>query len=67
MKLMRKRTFTAANLHFTIRAQHIPGKLNTVAEAISSFQMEKFRKLAPEADIQPTTCLPYHQITMLKK
>lgn len=68
MNLMRKRTSTAANLHFTVHAYTtVPGKLNTVADAISRFQMDKFRKLAPEADILSTTCPPYHQITMWKK
>ena len=52
MNFMRKRTSTAANLHFAVHAyKTVPGKLNTVADAISRFQMDKFRKLAPEADI----------------
>ena len=51
MNLMRKLIFTAANLHFTVHAYTtVPGKLNSVADAISRFQMDKFQKLAPEAD-----------------
>ena len=44
--LKRKMTITAANLQLTMHAQ--PGKLNTVSDAISGFQMDKCQKLAPE-------------------
>ncbi|XP_060063752.1 uncharacterized protein LOC132544202 [Ylistrum balloti] len=57
MKLMRKLTLVSAYYNFTVRAKHIPGIDNTIADAISRFQMTKFRRLAPWADPQPTPCL----------
>ena len=35
-------------------AQHTPGKLNIIADALSHFKMEVFRLAAPEAD--PASC-----------
>nr|XP_016852692.1 PREDICTED: uncharacterized protein LOC103280379 [Anolis carolinensis] len=34
--------------------QYIPGVHNEVADALSRFQDDRFRSLAPEADLQPT-------------
>ena len=31
-------------------ARHIEGKLNNIADALSRFQMERFRSLAPAAE-----------------
>jgi hypothetical protein len=64
MKLMRKLTFCAASCQFTVHAKHIPGKLNSIADAISRFQMDKFRKLAPDADKEPIPHPTVGQITM---
>lgn len=57
MKLMRKLTLQSALCNFTVHAEHIPGKHNSIADAISRFQMVKFRGLAPKADSLPTPCL----------
>ena len=55
-KLMRMLTWLAAKYNFTVHAEHIPGKLNDIADAISRFQMKKFRRLAPDTDLHPTPC-----------
>ena len=46
-KLMRMLTWITAQCNFTVHAEHFPGKLNDITDAISLFQMKKFRSLAP--------------------
>ena len=55
-KLMKMLTWLAAKYNFTVHAEHVPGKLNGIADAISRFQMKKFRRLAPDTDLHPTPC-----------
>ena len=55
-KLMRMLTWITAQCNFTVHAEHVPGKLNDIADAISRFQMKKFRSLAPDTDPHPTPC-----------
>ena len=38
---------------FTFTAEHVPGVLNEVADALSQFQMQEFQQLAPEARMSP--------------
>ncbi|XP_067322974.1 uncharacterized protein [Anolis sagrei] len=49
------RQFVLHCLKFNIlfRAFHIAGLSNTLADALSRFQMERFRQLAPDADVAP--------------
>ena len=65
MKLPRRLAWCAAKHNFTVHAQHVPGKLNSVADALSHFLMETFRKLAPEADMKPTLCPPLTELLMI--
>lgn len=64
MKLMRKLTYHSAINSFIIHAKHILGRQNCIADAISRFQMAKFRNLAPAAEIFPTPSLPAEQLMM---
>jgi hypothetical protein len=64
MNLMRRLTYHSALCNFLIHAKHIPGKTNHIADAISRFQMPRFRCLAPQAEILPTPCLPLEALTM---
>lgn len=64
MKFMRKLIWTAACNNFVIQAKHIPGKTNLIADALSRFQMHKFRERAPAADQTPTACPPASELTM---
>nr|XP_033771599.1 vomeronasal type-2 receptor 116-like [Geotrypetes seraphini] len=41
-------------LNITLTAQHVPGLLNEIADALSHFQWTRFRALAPMADLKPT-------------
>ena len=54
MCLVRTLFFTAATHDFTLVLQHIEGVNNGIADAISPAQFHRFRRLAPEADNEPT-------------
>ena len=55
MHLVCKLYLFAAQSDFSISFKYIPGKTNNIADSISRFQMERFRKLAPTAEQQPTS------------
>ena len=57
MKLVRKLTFHTATHHFTMHAMHIAGAKNSIADYISSYQMQTFRRLATYANREPTPCI----------
>lgn len=52
--LFRKLFFLAAKNNFHICLKHIPGLNNEIADALSRNQMQRFRKLAPIAEENPT-------------
>ena len=54
MYLVRALFFVAASNNFNVLIHHIPGIDNSVADALSRFQVAKFRALAPDADTNPT-------------
>ena len=54
MTLVRKLYLHAARSHFSVSFKHIFTHHNAIADALSRFQMTRFRRLAPEADPQPT-------------
>ena len=56
MKLMRRLTWCSAIGNFVVIASHVPGVNNELSDSISRFQMERFRRLAPEAEEYPTPC-----------
>ena len=55
MTLMRQLTWCAYVNNFQVTAKHIEVRKNNINDALSRFQMEKFRRLAPHAEK-----LPYH-------
>ena len=63
MKLIRKLTLTAAIYNFVFHAQHVPGKLNVISDALSRQQIQKFRRLVPTARLVPTPCPPISHLT----
>nr|XP_002737758.1 PREDICTED: uncharacterized protein LOC100373077 [Saccoglossus kowalevskii] len=63
--LMRRLTLTAMQHNFTILAQFLPGKQNSIADALSSFQLQKFRELAPDAQENKSPCPPYCEVTQI--
>lgn len=62
MKLMRQLTWCSAKFNFCIYSKHLPGKTNLIADALSRFQMAKFRCLAPTADSQSQPCPPMEKV-----
>lgn len=57
MKLMRSLTYHSAVNNYVVHAQHNAGVRNCIADAISRYQMTRFRTLAPHANRTPTPCL----------
>ena len=64
MHLLRNLFLLAAQHNFTISARHIPGLHNPIADALSHFHMQAFRRYAPHSSPQPTPIppLPFTQI-----
>ena len=52
--LLRLLTLKAMSCNFVVRASHVPGKTNSIADALSRNQVERFFRLAPRACHQPT-------------
>ena len=52
--VIRRLYFHAAACNFTVLIVHIPGKQNDIADALSRFQDQRFRSLAPAAATTPT-------------
>ena len=53
MTLVRKLFLIAVQNQFSVAFKHIPGKLNPIADALSRFQVERFRALKPGAAASP--------------
>ena len=53
MALVRLLYFCASNYNINVCVIHVPGVCNNIADSLSRFQMENFRKLAPEANLLP--------------
>lgn len=64
MKFVRKLVWLQLRYNCVIRARFLPTHLNTLADSISRFQINKFRRLAPQADKHPTACLPASDLMM---
>ena len=49
MHLLRHLLFSAARCQFSFSSAHIPGIENSIADALSRFRWQEFRRLAPDA------------------
>ena len=54
MYLVREFTLQCMRLNMLAKAEHIPGLKNEICDALSRFQLQRFRRLAPEAAQYPT-------------
>ena len=54
MCLVRVMTLQCMKLNILVKASHVEGRLNTICDALSRFQLDKFTQLAPEADPFPS-------------
>ena len=59
MVLVRALTLKCLKLNVVLRAEHIPGCYNVIADSLSRLQIARFRRLAPEADEHPVP-IPSH-------
>ena len=66
MSLVRPLMLVALGNNIQFKAQHIPGKNNVIADAISRTQWDLFRKLAPKADLNPQV-IPRSFLTLLSQ
>lgn len=64
MCLVRPLVLLCMKNNIQIKTRHIPGYQNSIADANSRFQLEKFRSLAPQADKTPTH-LPLELLSLL--
>jgi hypothetical protein len=62
MQLMRRLTWLAAQYNFTVYCEHVPGINNVIADSLSRFQWDRFRQLAPMADLEPHVCPALSQV-----
>lgn len=58
MCLLRKLFFVCAKHNFMVVARHVPGRTNSIADALSRFAMPDFRRLAPLARTEPDIPVP---------
>ena len=63
MPFMRRLTWHSATHNYILRAAHVPGKANAIADSLSRFSFQNFRLLAPDADPHPTPVPPYSELT----
>ena len=54
MFVLRALTLECLNLNIVVKAKHIPGKQNVLTDCLSRFQVEKFKRLAPDAESEPS-------------
>ncbi len=59
---LRRLKWISACDQFVIVAKHVAGSENQIADSLSRFLFQKFRKLAPEADKLPTPVPPYSEL-----
>ena len=58
MELVRNLVLLSMEHNFLVRARHVPGVSNKIADALSRFQKQRFWALAPDADQIPCTIPP---------
>ena len=58
MDLLRALTLISMKHNLFVRARHVPGVHNVIADALSRFQEARFREAAPKGDRDPCTIPP---------
>ena len=59
MTILRAFTLQCLKLNIAVKAQHVSGICNQIADSLSRFHFQKFRQLAPEADSIQTAVPDY--------
>jgi len=65
MILIRYLTMLSIEFNMVIRATHVSGVTNSVCDALSRFQLTRFRELVPEAEAEPCQ-MPCHLWQLLE-
>ncbi|XP_037627458.1 uncharacterized protein LOC119489294 [Sebastes umbrosus] len=63
-RFVRRLTWSSVMGNFIIRAAHIPGLDNKIADSLSRFEFQKFRQLCPEAAPSSLNCPPFSQTVL---
>lgn len=58
MPFVRRLIWQSVVFNFIIKAEHIPGRCNVIADSLSRFRFQTFRQLCPSANPDPATCPP---------
>ena len=53
MQLIRPVVLLTMQYNIQFKAVHIQSIKNEIADSLSRFQMQRFRKVAPQADVEP--------------
>ena len=61
---VRRITWSSVRGSFMVRAAHIPGLDNTVADSLSRFNFQVFRRLCPQAAAQGLHCPAFSQMVL---
>ncbi|XP_034446701.1 uncharacterized protein LOC117764756 [Hippoglossus hippoglossus] len=64
MPFMRSITWSAIKHNFIITARHVPGHYNTLADSLSRFNFQTFRRICPEACSSPIQVPPLHVLAL---
>ena len=54
MTILREFTLQCLHLNIVVKAEHVSSSSNSVADALSRFQLQRFRQLVPDAEPFPT-------------
>ena len=60
--LMRRLIWCAAKYNFMIYAKHVQGVKNYIADSLSRFKLQEFRKAAPQAQLLPKPCPSFNEV-----
>ena len=64
MSMLRRLTWQSVTLNFIINAEHIPGHHNSLADSLSRFRFQEFRRLCPAANTDPIISPPFHELRL---
>lgn len=64
-QFLQRLTLISAFNQFLIKAAHVPGHSNAIADSLSRFAFQKFRTLAPHSDIHPSPVPPFSATVFL--
>lgn len=59
--LIRRLSWTCINDNFILRASHIPGYKNSIADSLSRFKFQEFKALCPNSKPTSLSCPPFSQ------